>query len=105
LRKIVPGGADRSYGIEVAKLAGIPNEVIKRAKEILQQLEESDINKSKDVNISSKIAKAQDDELQVSFGDFKGQKILEEIKKIDTSTLTPIEALNILYRLEKWAKE
>lgn len=99
LRKIVRGGADESYGIEVAALAGVPNKVIKRAKEILNDI--------LDGNVETKATAQQrpDFEDQIGFTDMAANEILEELKTIDATTYTPIEALNKLYELSKKAKE
>ncbi len=88
LRRIVPGGADRSYGIEVAKLSGIPNSVIERAKNILKQTEEEGVVTYKTVS---------DIDSQMSFGMQSGQDIIKELNAIDVNTLTPIEAMQILF--------
>ena len=93
LRKIVPGATDDSYGIEVAKLAGIPNAVIARAREILDELESG---KGEVV-----IQKAAEPEDQISMLDLRGQDICAALEKITLETLTPIEAMNELYRLKK----
>lgn len=93
LRKIVPGATDDSYGIEVAKLAGIPNSVITRAREILQELETEGHPQPKTVI-------AQPDE-QISMMDLREQQALEALKSISVETLTPIEAMNSLYSLKK----
>ena len=98
LRKIVRGGADESYGIEVAALAGVPGKVIKRAKEILNDiLSGNTAHKEKDENHEAS--------LQMGFTDMAAAEILEELKNIDATTYTPIEALNKLYELSKRAKE
>ena len=93
LRKIVPGATDDSYGIEVAKLAGIPNAVIHRARDILAELE------------SGKHAAApvtvQEPEDQISMLDLRSQQVCAALEKISVETLTPIEAMNELYRLKK----
>ncbi|MBQ9545634.1 MAG: DNA mismatch repair protein MutS [Clostridia bacterium] len=96
LRKIVPGSADDSYGIEVAKLAGVPQEVIKRARVILSELESDKPQKTASPSQPS-------DELTL----FDGMKddIISELKGINPDTLTPIEALSKLYDLSKKAKE
>ena len=94
LRRISPGGADKSYGIQVAKLAGLPNAVMKRAEEILTSLENSAPVKSAPVQNKNP---APVQSLFVSQG-------LQELLKIDVQTLTPIEALNILYKLQEIAK-
>ena len=94
LRKIVPGATDDSYGIEVAKLAGLPAAVTARAKEILAQLEEK-----KGVTHASPVAAAPDD--QVSMLDMRAQQVCAALEAISVETLTPIEAMNELYRLKK----
>ena len=101
LRKIVRGGADDSYGIEVAKLAGVKNEVIKRAKEIVQSLESININKTDSVEVKQiKKKEEQHDADQIMLGSFEGGEIVEQLKKLDINTLTPIEAMNEIYRLK-----
>jgi len=109
LRRIVRGAADGSYGVEVAKLAGVPEPVIKRAKVILKELETQEIAK-----LSQEIAKLSAtgqaavlavDETGYSLSDLQGQALVEEIKAIDADTLTPIEALTRLYELIKRARE
>ena len=93
LRKIVPGATDDSYGIEVAKLAGIPNAVIQRAREILQELETQG---SAPTHIREK-----EPEDQVSLLDLTGQQVVAALEKLTVETLTPIEAMNELYKLKK----
>ena len=93
LRKIVPGATDDSFGIEVAKLAGIPNAVISRAREILAELESG-----KAAPVPMKAAEPDD---QVTMMDLRGQDICAELEKLTLETLTPIEAMNELYRLKK----
>ena len=97
LRKIVRGGADDSFGIEVAKLAGVSDDVIKRAKEILASLEDG----KDDVKLPKAI---KEPTAQISFEDSTATEILEELKLLDVTTLTPIEALNKLYQLANRAK-
>ncbi|MCH4888874.1 DNA mismatch repair protein MutS [Acidaminobacter sp. JC074] len=97
LRKIIRGGANRSYGIQVAKLAGIPDPVIARAKEILKQLEEHDINN----NISS-IHSSMDVKTQVVM---KEHEVVNILKDMDVMKVTPLEAMNILYDLVERAKK
>ena len=96
LRRIVPGGADDSYGIEVAKLAGIPNSVISRAKEILKKTIEEGVTITQRVETS---------ELQMPMGYSISSEIAEELKNIDVNTLTPIECMSVLAELSKKAKE
>ena len=108
LRKIVKGGADKSYGIQVAKLAGVPESVISRAKEIVGELIDVDItNRIRDISVqtsdSSKKVKRYDevDLAQMSlFDTVKDDDVLEELKNIDVSNLTPMDALNTIYRLQ-----
>ena len=93
LRKIVPGAADDSYGVEVAKLAGLPNAVVNRAREILAELESE--------GGARVIVKEQPAQDQVSMLDLGAQQLREALEKISVETLTPIEAMNELYRLKK----
>ena len=95
LRKIVPGATDDSYGIEVAKLAGIPNVVISRAREILAELEAEG---GAAYAAPAAIAEPED---QVSMMDLTGQQIIAALSSITVETLTPIEAMNELYKLKK----
>ena len=97
LRKIVKGAADDSYGIEVAKLAGVPDSVISRAKTCLKELESDGIVTTK----ASSRKKEQQPEAQFSLSDMGGNEALEQLKKIDPNTLTPIEALNLIYELKR----
>ena len=94
LRKIVPGATDDSYGIEVAKLAGIPNVVISRAREILAELEAEG-------SAPVRAAEPKEPEDQVSMLDLTGQQIIAALSGITVETLTPIEAMNELYKLKK----
>ena len=112
LRKIVKGGADKSYGIQVAKLAGVPDSVIERAKEIVEELSANDIT-SVTKNITpatagTKKKKERLDEVDLTqmslFDTVKDDDILEELKTIDVGNLTPIEALNKLYELQNKIK-
>jgi DNA mismatch repair protein MutS len=103
LRKIIRGGADQSYGIQVAKLAGLPNEVVNKAKEILGMLEESDINNGIKGNIKKDEVAAtisiNDKSNQISLFDFKENEIITELKNLDIANITPMEAMNRLYAL------
>ena len=118
LRKIIRGGADKSYGIQVAKLAGVPDMVIDRAKEIVEQLSDNDITeKVQSISVDSDgPAKKQKhyDEVdleQISlFDTVKDEDVLEELKNVEISTMTPLDALNTLYRLQnrlknRWGNE
>ena len=132
LRKIVPGGADESYGIEVAKLAGLPKDVINRANEILEALEnfnnttELDLinkqttnnkqfnnhkdnkfthnTKDKEVAITYSSNAVKDEVTQINFTDLEKDNILKEIKNVDILNLTPMDGFNKLYELVKRAK-
>lgn len=112
LRKIVRGGADKSYGIQVAKLAGVPDMVIDRAKEIVAQLCDNDIlEKVQSIVVEQKERKTKPvkyDEVDLSqmslFDTVTDEDVLEELKKIDVSNLTPLDALNTLYRLQNKLK-
>lgn len=113
LRKIVKGGADKSYGIQVAKLAGVPDMVIDRAKEIVDQLSDNDITeKVQSITVDNKpdkkAAKKNYDEVdleQISlFDTVSDEDVLKELKEIDVTNLTPLDALNTLYRLQNKLK-
>ena len=112
LRKIIKGGADKSYGIQVARLAGVPDMVIDRAKEIVEQLSDNDITEkvqsiSVDTDSAAKKQKHYDevDLEQISlFDTVKDEDVLEELKNADISTMTPLDALNTLYRLQNKLK-
>lgn len=100
LRKIIPGGADDSFGIEVAALAGVPREVIRRAKEILKKIEADNIQGAYKAS-----TKKEEPAMQIGFGEQAALDIAEELKQMDVTTFTPIEAMNTLYALSKKAKE
>ena len=113
LRKIVKGGADKSYGIQVAKLAGVPDIVINRAKEIVEQLTDNDIiEKVQSISINSapttKSKTKQLDEVDLSqmslFDTVKDEDVIQELMNIEISTLTPLDALNTLYQLQNKLK-
>ena len=114
LRKIVKGGADKSYGIQVAKLAGVPELVIGRAKEIVEELSDEDItarvseiaSKERVVKKKPKVKKYDDvDIAQMSlFDTVKDDDVLEELKNLDVGNMTPIDDLNTIYRLQNKLK-
>ena len=112
LRKIIKGGADRSYGIQVAKLAGVPDMVIDRAKEIAEQLSDNDITeKVQSIPVDTKSDKKKPkhyDDVDLGqmtlFDTVKDEDIVNELKEIDISNLTPLDALNTLYRLQNKLK-
>ena len=110
LRKIVKGGADKSYGIQVAKLAGVPDNVISRAKEIVAELSDNDISlKAREIarlGVSREVLKipekvGKDEYVQMSLFDaVNNDDIIEEIKELELSKMTPIDALNTLFGIQ-----
>ncbi len=115
LRKIVKGGADKSYGIQVAKLAGVPASVIERAKELVEELSRADISaKAKDIAEESRTKGKQKskpkryDEVdleQISlFDTVKDDDVVKELEELDISNMTPMDAMNTLYRLQNKLK-
>ena len=113
LRKIVKGGADKSYGIQVAKLAGLPESVIDRAKEIVNELIDNDItdivrNLSVDTNAKKNNKKVHLDEVDLTqmslFDTINDDDIIDELRNVDIGNLTPLEALNKLYELQNKVK-
>ncbi len=95
LRKIVKGATDDSYGIEVAKLAGVPNDVIRRAKDVLRQLTEA---QTKPPCVAPEVNS------NLTFDDFKADEVREKLINTDVNLLTPVEALNLLVELKKLAE-
>ena len=95
LRKILPGGADRSYGIEVAKLAGLPDKVLQRARRVLEELEAGG---------GVQRAAPRREEEQVSLGSMSEGEVLEALRRCQPDTLTPIEAMGFLYELKQKLK-
>lgn len=91
LRRIIPGGADDSFGIEVAKLAGLPNSIINRAKEILKELESG--------SNAPTVIKEKSEDMQMSLIS-NDNAVVERLSEVDLNTLTPIEAINLLYELK-----
>ena len=114
LRKIVKGGADKSYGIQVAKLAGVPDSVIARAKEIAEELSDSDIAlrineaASAETDPKPKAKAPRYDEVDLAqfslFDTVKDDDVLEELKEMDVAHMTPMDALNAIYRLQNKLK-
>jgi DNA mismatch repair protein MutS len=94
LRKIVPGATDDSYGVEVAKLAGLPSQVVTRARQILNELETQE---------GAPVRRVRDEEPddQMSMLDLGAQQVRQALESINVETLTPIEAMNELYKLKK----
>lgn len=111
LRKIIRGGADQSYGIQVAKLAGLPDEVVSKARTILNRLEESDINKKNQleeaaVTTLTETKDAQKPKVQqLNMFNFKEEELVEALREIDIMNITPMDAMNTLYKLVKKAKD
>ncbi|MAT58876.1 MAG: DNA mismatch repair protein MutS [Ignavibacteriae bacterium] len=103
LHKVSAGGADHSYGIQVAQMAGLPNFVTKRAKEILTNLEGKELTPYEEKK--KKIQKFKEDEYQISLFEMKDDKLRKELDEIDIDGITPIEALNRLNQLKKKIKE
>ncbi|MCM1252607.1 MAG: DNA mismatch repair protein MutS [Clostridium sp.] len=112
LRKIIKGGADKSYGIQVARLAGVPDMVIDRAKEIVEQLSDNDITeKIQNIEVNIKQEKTKPvkyDEVELEqislFDTVKDEDVVRELEEIDITNLTPMDALNTLYRLQNKLK-
>ena len=114
LRKIVKGGADKSYGIQVAKLAGVPDQVITRAKELVEELSSADITmKAREIaeasaNVSQHKTVTRPDEVDLNqmtlFDTVKNDDIIHELEEISINEITPMEALNILSRLQSKLK-
>ena len=92
LRKILPGGADRSYGIEVAKLAGLPDQVVARARAVLEELEREN---------GVRYVPARRQEEQVSLDAVNEGAVLDTLRRCQPDTLTPIEAMSLLYELKR----
>jgi len=106
LREIIPGSADQSYGIEVAKLAGLPNKVIMRSKEILKKLEGNEMGKK--INIQKLETAITSDEVlksksenNITLFNYKNQEFVEEIKSLSLDRMTPIELMNYIYDLQQ----
>ena len=102
IKKIVPGGANDSYGIEVAKLAGLPEAVIRRAKAVLQEIE------TRQPQVLPSLVEPrepEEDDGQITLGGFAEKAIIDQLKAVSPDTLSPIEALTLLYQLTKQAKE
>jgi DNA mismatch repair protein MutS len=104
LRKVIPGGADRSYGIHVAQLAGLPKSVLHRAQEVLKQLEDSRYQQIPDGRRVRRGHAPQPPSQQISLF---GQKppVIDELLQLDLDSLSPLEALNKLYELRRKANE
>ncbi len=97
LRRIVRGGADDSYGIEVAALAGLPQQVVKRAKEILLEIESKSPRRDEPIVTTNALPEP---DMQLGIVDMRGSELVEALENLDLATVTPIEALNLLYELQ-----
>jgi len=108
LRKILPGPSDQSYGLHVAKLAGLPREVIDRAKEILFNLEKQELDEAGRPVLAKRPMRGRDKDQQLLFQEDRDRETLEEIREQilgrDLTTLAPVEALNLLHRLQEKIK-
>ena len=110
LRKIIKGGADKSYGIQVAKLAGVPEQVITRAKELVEELSSADITTrareiaQQNATVTQRKVVTKPDEVDLNqmtlFDTVKNEDIIQEIEKLEINEITPMEALNILSRIQ-----
>lgn len=104
LYKLLEGSSDRSYGIQVARLAGLPQDIINRANNILGNLEKSNNSEDKGLNnglMETEAALTSSNTEQFRFGDLVDIEIIEELRNINLLETTPIDALNILYRLQE----
>ena len=99
MRRIVRGGADDSFGIEVAKLAGVPDKVVRRAKEVLKSLESGEMVKKP----KNAVKVQQEEPIQLTMLT-KDTEVLNRLKSLDVNTLTPIESMNILFELANMLK-
>ena len=97
LRKIVRGSTDDSYGIEVGKLAGLPGEVIKRAKEVLADVERT----ARAIKDTTPEVTAKDESMVISLDDCASDEVIEQLKNVDINTLSPYEAMAFLFELQR----
>jgi DNA mismatch repair protein MutS len=104
LRKVLPGGSSRSYGIQVARLAGIPGEVISRSKEILRNLETGELNEAGMPRLAARDGRAAADNGQLSLLGADMDPVHDELKSIDVDRITPIEALTALHKMKELLK-
>ncbi|MDH3555561.1 MAG: DNA mismatch repair protein MutS, partial [Deltaproteobacteria bacterium] len=101
LRKLVEGGTNRSYGIQVARLAGLPTEVVERARQVLQHLEQETTDVEGLPRLARSSAGRQSEQLQLSLFQQSGQKLRRRLLNLELEAITPIEALNELARLRE----
>jgi DNA mismatch repair protein MutS len=102
LHKIIPGGTDRSYGIQVARLAGLPEEVIDRARQVLAELEAAGA-RSAGLPAPGQPISEERRKVQLTLFEAEEHPVMQEIRTLDLSVTTPIEALTLLHRLQKQA--
>ncbi|HLK61199.1 MAG TPA: DNA mismatch repair protein MutS, partial [Chthonomonadaceae bacterium] len=102
LRKLVPGGTDRSYGIQVARMAGVPTEVIERAKEVLKELERGGAGATRDLAKTEEGISPRKQKVQLTLFEAEKHPVLEELEELDVTALTPIEAL---MKLDAWKRK
>ena len=95
MRKIIRGAADDSYGIEVAKLAGVPNEVTRRAKDILSSIENGT------TTMRERSSTPEIDDGVLTFDNFDEKEVCRKLRECDINTLTPLEAINLIFELKK----
>lgn len=107
LRKVLPGGTDKSYGVQVARMAGLPPETITRAQEVLADLERDGTGgrRGRDTGQGAGRVSARTQKMQMTLFEGEAHPVVEQIKRLDLATLSPIEALNLLYQLQKDAKD
>ncbi|MCS6777929.1 MAG: hypothetical protein RMJ43_10810, partial [Chloroherpetonaceae bacterium] len=102
LRKLVPGGTDRSYGIQVARMAGVPPAVIERAREVLQSLERSGAGAAaRDLLVGGAKIETRKQRLQMTLFEAEKHPILEELENLDVNALSPMEAL---MKIDAWQR-
>jgi len=104
LRKIVPGGCSRSYGIQVAKLAGIPETVVGRAREILANLEKEELDMGGSPRLSRGVSDARgrgSNAVQAELFGYPGDELIKELEQVDLNEMTPLDAMNLLDKLKK----
>ncbi len=101
LRKLVPGGTDRSYGIQVARMAGIPPEVVERAKDVLRSLEKSGAGATRDLGVSAETVTPKTQKIQMTLFEAEQHPLLLELEELDVTALSPLEAL---MKLDEWKR-
>jgi DNA mismatch repair protein MutS len=105
LRKLVPGGTDRSYGIQVARMAGIPMEVVERAREVLKGLERGSAGATRDIIGDEASVGARRQKVQLTLFEAEKHPVIEELENLDVTSMTPVEALMKLDALKRILKQ